>query len=185
MNLEFFNNHYEPLSPRERLEELYKHYPEDKILFTSSFGSTAVILLHMISQVRPEQKIQFIDTGYHFEKTHEYKKLLIDRLKLDVVSLNATSNRHKFTSDNLTYSHNQNLCCFINKVDPVDRVKRNYHIWISGLLRFQNANRSKLSLFEKTKDIVKFHPLLDMTQEETGDSVTGTPKLSAVTTHVH
>jgi len=167
MNLEFFNNHYQPLSPRERLEELYKHYPEDKILFTSSFGSTAVILLHMISQIRPQQKIHFIDTGYHFKQTHEYKELLIDRLNLDVVDLSATSNRHNFTRNNLTYSHNQNLCCFINKVDPVDRVKKNYHIWISGLLRFQNSNRSKLSLFEKTKDIVKFHPLLDMSQEDT------------------
>ncbi|MDA0195272.1 MAG: phosphoadenylyl-sulfate reductase [Bacteroidetes bacterium] len=167
MNLEFFNSHYQPLSARERLEELYKHYPEDKILFTSSFGSTAVILLHMISQIRPQQKINFINTGYHFEKTLEYKKLLTDRFNLDVVDLGATSNRHKFTSDNLTYSHNQNLCCFINKVDPVERVKRNYHIWISGLLQFQNVNRANLPLFVKTNDIVKFHPLLDMTEEET------------------
>jgi len=167
MNLEFFNSHYQPLSARERLEELYKHYPEDKILFTSSFGSTAVILLHMISQIRPQQKIHFINTGYHFGKTIEYKKMLTDRFNLDVVDLSATSNRHKFTSDNFTYSHNQNLCCFINKVDPVERVKRNYHIWISGLLRFQNANRANLPLFVKTNDIVKFHPLLDMTEEET------------------
>ncbi len=78
MNLEFFNNHYKPLTPQERLQELYKHYPDDKILFTSSFGTTSVILLHMISQVRPEQKIHFIDTGYHFDETLAYKKQLTD-----------------------------------------------------------------------------------------------------------
>lgn len=167
MNLEFFNRHYEPLSPRERLEELYKHYPDDKILFTSSFGATSVILLHMISQVRPEQKIHFIDTGYHFEETLAYRDLLKERLNLNLVDLKAAPNRHKFTEQNFTYEQNQNLCCFINKVDPVERIKKDYHIWISGLLRFQNANRSKLPLFVETKDIVKFHPLLDMTQEET------------------
>jgi len=167
MNLEFFNNHYKPLTPKERLQELYKHYPDDKILFTSSFGTTSVILLHMISQVRPEQKIYFIDTGYHFDETIAYCDQLKDRLGLNVVDLKAAPNRHKFTAQNYTYLQNQNLCCFINKVDPVERVKKGYHIWISGLLRFQNSNREKLQLFEETKDIVKFHPLLDMTQEET------------------
>ena len=167
MNLEFFNNHYKPLTPKERLQELYKHYPDDKILFTSSFGTTSVILLHMISQVRPEQKIYFIDTGYHFDETIAYRNQLKDRLGLNVVDLKAAPNRHKFTAQNYTYLQNQNLCCFINKVDPVERVKKGYHIWISGLLRFQNSNREKLQLFEETKDIVKFHPLLDMTQEET------------------
>ena len=167
MNLEYFNNHYGKLSPRERLEELYKHYPEDKILFTSSFGSTSVILLHMISQIRPQQKIHFVDTGYHFEETLEYRNLIEERFDLQVIDLKAAPNRHKFTAQNYTYEQNQNLCCFINKVDPVDRIKKDYHIWISGLLRFQNENRSKLTLFQETKDIVKFHPLLDMTQEET------------------
>ncbi|MEQ9425466.1 MAG: phosphoadenylyl-sulfate reductase [Cyclobacteriaceae bacterium] len=167
MNLDHLNEHYEKLSPRERLAELYKHYPEDKILFTSSFGSTSVILLHMISQVRPQQPVHFIDTGYHFEKTLAFKNELVERLNLNVVDLKATSNRHKFTAENFTYLQNQNLCCFINKVDPVDRVKKDYHIWISGLLRFQNANRANLPLFERTRDIIKFHPLLDMTQEET------------------
>ncbi len=167
MNLELFNKHYEPLSPRERLEELYKRYPEDKILFTSSFGSTSVILLHMISQVRPQQKIQFVDTGYHFNETIAYKEQLRERFNLEIIDLKAAPNRHKFTAENYTYLQNQNLCCFINKVDPVDRIKKDYHIWISGLLRFQNANRANLPLFVETKEIVKFHPLLDMTQEET------------------
>ena len=167
MNLEFFNNHYESLSPKERLEELYRHYPDDKILFTSSFGATSVILLHMISQVRPEQRINFIDTGYHFEETLAYRKLVEERFSLKVVDLKAAPNRHNFTEQNYTYLQNQNLCCFINKVDPVERIKKDYHIWVSGLLRFQNTNRTNLQLFEETKDIVKFHPLLDMTQEET------------------
>lgn len=167
MNLEFFNKHYKPLSPKERLEELYRHYPDDKILFTSSFGSTSVILLHMISQVRPNQKIHFIDTGYHFEETTAYKEQLKERFNLNIVDLKAAPNRHKFTAENYTYLQNQNLCCFINKVDPVERIKKDYHVWISGLLRFQNANRANLPLFVETKEIVKFHPLLDMTQEET------------------
>ena len=168
MNLELFNKHYEPLSPKERLEELYDHYPDDKILFTSSFGATSVILLHMISQVSPKQAIHFVDTGYHYEETLAYRSLLEARFNLNIVDLKAAPNRHKFTKQSFTYLQNQNLCCFINKVDPVERIKKDYHIWISGLLRFQNVNRSNLQLFEETKDIVKFNPLLDMTQEETG-----------------
>jgi phosphoadenosine phosphosulfate reductase len=51
-------------------------------------------------------------------------------------------------------------------VDPVNHLKDGKAIWISGLLAFQNANRSNIKIFEEKSDITKFHPIIDMTPEE-------------------
>ena len=165
-NYAALNEKYEKLGHRERIEELFKDFNDDKILMTSSFGSTAVILLHMISQIKPDHPVYFLDTTYHFDETLEYRKVLEERLGLKILELKAPENRNGFTRENLTYHYNQNLCCYINKVAPLDSVKKTHEIWISGLLRFQNENRSKLGIFDKRSDIVKFHPIIDMTREE-------------------
>lgn len=157
---------YKSLTPRKRLDLLFSQYEPEKILVTSSFGSTSVALLHLVNQVKPGHPIHFVDTTYHFDETKRYKDLLVDRFNLNVISLKAPVNRNKFTRENYTYLYNQDLCCFINKVDPVEQIKGEYDIWVSGLLAFQNANRRKLKIFEPKDDVVKFHPIIDMTKEE-------------------
>jgi len=157
---------YDKLSPRERLEQLFKDHDENKILITSSFGSTSIVLLHLISQVKPDHPIHFVNTSFLFKETMEYKEKITELLNLKVVDVTAPENRQKFTQENQSWRFNQDLCCFINKVDPVNRLKQDYDIWISGLLAFQNANRRRIKVFERKNDIVKFHPIIDMSAEE-------------------
>lgn len=161
-----WNKQYALLSPLERLQTLFEEVEEKEVLFTSSFGSTSAILLHMLSKVRPGFPVYFIDTGYHFEETLAYRELLGEQLSLTIIDTGAEERKHRFTKENETWRRNQDLCCFINKVSPVDALKSRHRIWISGLLRFQNANREKMSLFEQRKGILKFHPIIDMSPEE-------------------
>ena len=166
MERPFENNDYIPLTPRARLEKLFNEYDNNRILVTSSFGSTSVVLLHMISQVKPDHPIHFINTGFLFQETLDYKRQLIKQLKLNIVDVMAKENRHRFTRENHSWRFNHDLCCFINKVDPVNELKASYDIWISGLLAFQNANRRNIRIVEPKKDIAKFHPIIDMTATE-------------------
>lgn len=166
MERPFENSEYIPLTPRARLEKLFNEYDNNRILITSSFGSTSVVLLHMISQVKPDHPIHFINTGFLFQETLDYKRQLIKQLKLNIVDVMAKENRHRFTRENHSWRFNHDLCCFINKVDPVNELKASYDIWISGLLAFQNANRRNIRIVEPKKDIAKFHPIIDMTATE-------------------
>ena len=161
-----FNKRYDGLRPEERLELLFNSFPDHEVLVTSSFGSSSAVLLHMISKIRPDHPIYFVDTHYHFEETIEYKNQLQQLLGLNIIEVQSKVNRARFTSENRTWKLNQDLCCFINKVQPVNELKEKHRIWISGLLKYQNANRSKLQVFERKRGIVKFHPILDMTPEE-------------------
>ena len=74
--LDALNTAYAPLSVAERLARLYTDFAPEKILVTSSFAATSAYFLHMISQVRPQQVIHFIDTGYHFPETLAYRNLM-------------------------------------------------------------------------------------------------------------
>lgn len=160
------NKRYNGLSPEERLKLLFDSFPENEILITSSFGASSALLLHLLSRVKPDHPVYFVDTQYHFEETINYKDQLEKQLGLTIIAVQPKANRTRFTFENHTWQLNNDLCCFINKVQPVTELREKHSIWISGLLRYQNANRSQLQIFEKKPDIVKFHPLLDMTRQE-------------------
>ena len=165
--IESLNSRFDPLRPEERLKELFELFGDQDILITSSFGTTAVILLHMLSRVRPDIPVYFLDTGYHFKETLEYKNQLAEQLNLKFIDVGAAENRHRFSIENQTWKTNQDLCCFINKVYPIDQLKQQFKVWVSGILRFQNANRQNMNIWErKHDDILKFHPIIDMSQEE-------------------
>lgn len=162
----YLNKRFASLSPQERVAALFEEVAEEDVLVTSSFGSTSAILLHMLSKARPGFPVYFVDTGYHFEETLAYRELLIGKLGLTLIDARAEERKHRFTKENETWRLNQDLCCFINKVSPVDELKSRHKIWVSGLLRFQNENRQRMELFEQRPDIIKFHPIIDMSPEE-------------------
>jgi phosphoadenosine phosphosulfate reductase len=169
MNLEKLNKKYSLLSPEERIKKLYTDF--DKVLFTSSFGTTAAFLLHLFHKVKPEQTIYFLDTSYHFNETHEYKKQLSDLLGLNVVDLKAEDWKNKFTTQDKTWNTDPDLCCSINKVEPLDKIKNNFQVWVSGLMSSQNKYRGSLKVFENKDGILKFYPLVDLKEQDAFDYI--------------
>ena len=160
------NERYAPLGFAERLRLLYQDFAPDKVLVTSSFAATSAYFLHIISSIRPEQKIAFIDTGFHFLETVLYKDYLTKLLNLDVFSLKAEDWKHEFTVNDQTYDKNPDFCCSINKVEPLEAIKPDYHVWISSLMAWQTDERAQMQLFEQRRGIIKFNPMIDVTREE-------------------
>lgn len=165
MNLEELNKKYLPLTPEERIREIYNDF--NKVLFTSSFGTTAIYLLHLFHKVKPEEKIYFLDTTYHFNETITYKEELTKLWNLNVVDVKPEEWKNKFTLEDKTWSKDPDLCCSINKVEPMDRIKADFEVWVSGLMASQNAHRENLKIFEQKEDIIKFYPIIDKTEEDT------------------
>ncbi len=166
MKIHQLNQKYQSLSFQGRLEQLFNDFESDDILLTSSFGTTSMALLHLVSKVKPGHPVHFIDTSYHFPETIAYRNQLISQLGLKVVDIKAESKKNRFTNENETWRHNQDLCCFINKVEPLDQIKPQYKIWVSGLLGFQTPHRKNLNIFQAEGDITKFHPLVDMSKQD-------------------
>lgn len=132
-----------------------------KVLVTSSFGTTSAVLLHILSRVKPRYPIHFIDTGYHFEETIEYKHRLTRLLGLNVVDLHPDRSRHGFTRNEMLWMSDPDKCCEINKVEPVRKIKNKHSIWMSGLIGYQNDHRSNLDIIIDKTGILRCYPLID------------------------
>jgi len=160
------NQKYKPLTATQRIEQLYKDFDVADVMLTSSFAATSAFLLKLLSEVNKNQTVFFIDTGYHFEDTLKYKIALTKQYGLIVKSISAIKEEHEFTTKDETWKKNPDFCCSINKVKPLDIIKNQYKVWVSGLMEWQSDHRATLDIFELRGEILKFYPLLDITKNQ-------------------
>src|SRR5690606_29813114 len=93
----FLNQKYKILSLTDRISELYRDFEEAEIMLTSSFAATSAFLLKLFSDENRNQRVYFIDTGYHFDETLKYKEELSSTYGLKVISVSAIREEHNFT----------------------------------------------------------------------------------------
>jgi len=160
------NRVYGPLSFEERIARVFEDFSPERIMVTSSFAATSAYFLHIISTIRPDQPVHFIDTGYHFEETLKYKDYLIDRFGLTVIDVTPDPDHHQVSLENRMWESDPDLCCQVNKVNPLDEAKENYDLWISSLMGWQTEHRAGLQVFEERGGMIKFNPMIDVTKEQ-------------------
>jgi len=164
--LKSLNEKYNGLDIHKRVEQLYKDFEEKDIMLTSAFAATSAFLLKVFSDVNQNQVIYFINTGFHFPETIIYKDYLTKLYQLKVVDLIPEGNEHQLSRTQKLWASNPDRCCEINKVAPINLIKSNYKIWVSGLMKWQSDFRSTLDIFELKNGITKFYPLLDIGFEQ-------------------
>ncbi|ELR68492.1 Phosphoadenylyl-sulfate reductase [Fulvivirga imtechensis AK7] len=147
---------------RDQLE-IYK--AEGKKMFTtSSFQSHSIVLLHIISRVDKTIPVIFINTGYHFPETVEFKDRVAAEFGLKTVDLR--SNTPKFMQrgpdGRLLFTSDPDHCCYLNKTQPVDALLMQNDIWINGVRADQSAVRKSMKVEQKAPHgAIRFHPMLD------------------------
>ena len=166
LELAALNEAYAPLDFAARIARIYQDFAPDKVLVTSSFAATSAYFLHIISTIRPEQVIHFINTGYHFAETLAYRDYLTELFHLTVVDLQPDEYQHNYSEQEKLYETDPDFCCSINKVQPLDNIKGNYDIWVSSLMGWQTDVRAELDIFEERNGIIKFNPMIDVTRDE-------------------
>mgnify|MGYP000217846673 CR=1 FL=1 len=139
-----------------------------KLTLVSSFGAEAAVLLHLASQVDRDISVTFVDTGRLFGETLRYRDELVERLGLTMVhSVRPDPRQVKAVDgDLLQFQRDSGLCCYIRKVEPLQRALRPYDAWITGRKRYQGGERSHLPAIEAADGRVKFNPLADWTRED-------------------
>jgi len=160
------NARYHNLSPEERVVQLYEDFAPEEVMLTSSFATNSAFLLHLFSLHAPHQLIHFIDTGFHFPETLKYKEQLTELYHLKVEDVYPDNYQHEYSLKEGLWNSDPDLCCSINKVEPLHDIKENYTVWVSGLIRWQTEHRANLDIFEYRSGMIKFYPLLDVTKEQ-------------------
>ena len=141
---------------------------KDDLCLTSSFQTQSVPLLYLVSKIIPETPILFLDTGFHFSETLAFRDQLIDQFGLNVINIETGMghDHFKFKYGNL-YEVDPDLCCHINKTEPLQKELEKYKAWIAGVRGDQTENRSNLEVVNELENgIVKICPIINWTSKE-------------------
>lgn len=142
-----------------------------QIAVSSSFQTQSVPLLHMVVQIDPQILVFFLDTGFHFWETLMFREQLQRELQLHVQDLHVDKQWATFLRrfGRELYEQDPDLCCYLRKVQPMQKAMKSVRAWISGIRRDQTAARHSAKILEIERDgLVKINPLLNWT----GDDVT-------------
>lgn len=139
------------------------------IFLTSSFQTQSLVLLKIISDYDTTIPIYFLNTGYHFPETIQYKKELTKLLKLNIIDVYSdTTLLQQFDSnDRLMYTSDTDRCCEMNKTLPLQKILIKHDVWVTGIRRDQTENRKQTEKIEKLEfRTIKYNPILDWTNAE-------------------
>lgn len=158
---------FQEIAVGERLRWTLDEFGDDLVM-TSSFQSQSVPLLHLISKHIPEVPIIFLNTGFHFPETISFKEELTERFGLNVIDvtnkMGHTSFKQKYGK---LYKSDPDQCCYINKVEPLERALGNYEAWITGIRSDQTEERKKSDFVQKLDNgITKICPILDWSNHD-------------------
>ncbi len=165
LDIAALNAEFSALAFDRRIARLYELFREDEVLYTSSFGTKSVVLLHLIARFRPTQPVYFLNTTYHFPETLAYRDQLAETFGLNVRDILPDPERNRLTRETEMWASQPGRCCHYNKVLPLKPFRATHRIWISGVMQWQTANRASLDIFDPQDDgIIKFHPLIDISE---------------------
>ena len=159
-----------------KIEDKILEYKKlDKNIFiTSSFQTYSMPLLHIISLIDNSIPIYFLNTGFHFAETIEFKNRIENMFNVKIIDVASEISKVNQVDENgmFHYVNNISYCCYINKVLPMQGIFNKYDVWISGIRKDQNANRAKMSETHITKEgIERYHPILDWTSKMVWDYI--------------
>ena len=147
-----------------------------ELAVATSFQASGLAILHMLNEVREGVPVLFLDTGFHFPETLEFRDRIVEMWGLDLVVLTGAHRNPERQAEihgAELYRRDPERCCFINKVEPLQRALEGFDGWLSGLRRDQSPLRAdtpvvEAQLLPSGKEILKIHPLAHWTKADVG-----------------
>ncbi|MEQ8926245.1 MAG: phosphoadenylyl-sulfate reductase [Fulvivirga sp.] len=146
--------------------KIEQYQREGKRLFTtSSFQSHSIVLLHILSRIDKSIPVVFINTGYHFPETVEFRDKVTREFGLtNVIDLRPDVPKfmQRDSEGRLLFTSDPDHCCYLNKTQPVDGLLLRHDVWINGVRGDQSAVRKAMKVEQPAPhDSIRFHPMLD------------------------
>ncbi|MCC7257584.1 MAG: phosphoadenylyl-sulfate reductase [Gammaproteobacteria bacterium] len=159
-------------SAGERIAWALDNLPAGHVM-TSSFGVQAAVSLHLVTRIRPDIPVIFIDTGYLFPETYRFVDTLAARLDLNLKIYRSAASpawqearhgrRWERGLDGLNDYNRE------NKVEPMERALRELGVgtWFAGLRRSQATTRAGVEFISWSGgERWKVHPIADWTDRD-------------------
>jgi phosphoadenosine phosphosulfate reductase len=146
--------------------------PAEDVCVTSSFQAEDMVVVHLVREVIGKVPVIFLDTGYHFAETYEYRDQITRDWGLNLVNvlpqLTVAEQESQFGILNQTAP---DRCCGMRKVGPLFASLQPYRLWFTGLRQEQAKTRANLQAIDAFtlptgKQLQKVSPLAEWTTKD-------------------
>lgn len=145
-----------------------------EVVFSTSLGYEDQVISDLILKNNINIGIFTLDTGRLFAETYMTLQKTNNRydtkIKVYYPQTEAAENMVSTKGPLSFYEsiENRKECCFIRKVEPLNRALKGAKIWVTGIRAEQSGNRHDMPRLEwdEAHQLFKFHPILDWTFEQ-------------------
>jgi phosphoadenosine phosphosulfate reductase len=151
----------------------------DRAAFSTSLSWEDQVITHHIFLNDLPIRVFTLDTGRLFPETYGVFNRTLDRYKKKI---EVFSPKHEGVEKMVTEKgplsfyvslENRKECCFIRKVEPLNRALDNVDCWITGLRADHSENRKDMSMTEidVQRNLVKVHPIFNWSLEQVKNEI--------------
>ena len=149
MNVDRIAEVVESLPSEQALDTVLAVNENARVCLTSSFQAEDMAVLHLLRQRVPEVPVLFLDTGYHFSQTYEYRDRMAKEWSLHLVNvLPKQTVAEQESAFGILYQSDPTRCCQLRKVEPLLGALEPFDVWFTGLRREQSPTRKNLKKVE-------------------------------------
>ncbi len=149
MELDRIAEELESLTPEQALEVILSANQNASFCLTSSFQAEDMVVAHLVTKRVAGLPVLFLDTGYHFPQTYEFRDRMTKQWSLNLVNvLPAQTVAEQESALGILYRSEPTRCCQLRKVEPLMRVLEPFDVWFTGLRREQSPTRKNLKKVE-------------------------------------
>lgn len=171
--IEQLSKEFETKPPQEILTwAIDQFWPQ--IAMSSSFQTQSMPLLHIATRIRRDLLIFFLDTGYHFWETLIFRERIASEWQLNVLDLYRDTRWDVFARQHTRTLplEDSKLCCFLHKVQPMQKALKDIKAWVSGIRRDQTSTRARAKILELQEDgLLKVNPMLNWTKVDVANYI--------------
>src|SRR6201997_1369655 len=149
MEMDRIADETENLAPEQALELVLTLKQSARYCLTSSFQAEDMVVAHLLRPRIPDLPVLFLDTGYHFPQTYEYRDRMTRQWSLNLVNvLPAQTVAEQESAFGILYQSEPTRCCQLRKVEPLMGALEPFDVWFTGLRREQSPTRRNLKKLE-------------------------------------
>jgi len=149
MNVDHIAEAIENLAPEQALDTVLTASESARVCLTSSFQAEDMAVLHILRKRIPDVAVLFLDTGYHFQQTYEYRDRMAKEWSLRLVNvLPRQTVPEQESVFGILYRSDPTRCCQLRKVEPLLGALEPFEVWFTGLRREQSPTRKNLKKIE-------------------------------------
>ena len=149
MNVDHIAKVVENLPPEQALDAVLAARESTRVCLTSSFQAEDMAVLHILRKRIPDVPVLFLDTGYHFPQTYEYRDRMTKVWSLRLLNvLPSRTVPEQESAFGILYQTDPTRCCQLRKVEPLLGALEPFDVWFTGLRREQSPTRKNLKKVE-------------------------------------